>query len=66
MALSGIHFKMRQKIINKLKKAGATSKEEAVTIDEAELDLLEQQWLNYFAGSFLGKIKKTEDRRYYV
>ncbi len=66
MALSGIHFKMRQKIINKLKKAGATSKEEAVTVDQAELNLLEQQWLNYFAGSFLGKIKKTKDQRYYI
>jgi len=35
-------------------------------IEEAELDLQEQQWLNYFAGAFLGEIKKTEDKRYYV
>ncbi|MFB0523852.1 MAG: hypothetical protein ACETV1_08890, partial [Candidatus Bathyarchaeia archaeon] len=23
-------------------------------------------WLNYFAGSFLGTIKKTKDNRYYI
>jgi len=28
--------------------------------------LQEQAWLNFFAGAFLGKIKKTEDHRYYV
>jgi len=57
---------MCQRIVNKLEKAGATSIQKAVTIYEAELDLQEQQWLNYFAGVFLGEIKKTEDKRYYV
>jgi len=66
LSLSGIQFKMRQKIMNKLEKAGATTKGKAVTIEEAELDLKEQNWLSYFAGAFLGKIKKTEDKRYYV
>jgi len=66
LALSGIHFRMRQKIIDKLRKAGATSKEKAATIEEARFDLEELQWLNYFVGIFLGKIKKTKDRRYYV
>ena len=66
MTLSGIQFKMRQRIINRLEKAGATSKEKAVTTEEAELDLEELQWLNYFAGIFLGRIKKTEDKRYYI
>ena len=41
-------------------------KDKAVTIEEAELDLKEQAWLDYFAGAFLGKIKKTEDQRYYI
>ena len=50
----------------KIEKAGATSIEKAVTVEEAELDLQEQQWLKYFAGAFLDKIKKTEDKRYYV
>jgi len=57
---------MHHKIISKIEKAGATSKEKAVTIEEAELDLQEQEWLGYFAGIFLGEIKKTEDKRYYV
>lgn len=57
---------MRHKILNKLRKAGAVSKAKAVTIREAALDYQEQMWLDYFAGAFLGKIKKTDDRRYYV
>jgi hypothetical protein len=64
--LSGIQFKMRQRIVNKLEKAGATSIQKAVTTEEAKFDLQEQQWLSYFAGGFLSKVKKTQDRRYYV
>ena len=66
MYLSGIQFKMQQQLIHKFEKAGATSKEKAVTVKEAKLDITEQYWLGYFAGEFLGKIKKTEDQRYYV
>ena len=66
LAFSGIQFKMRQKIMNKLEKAGATIEDKAVTIEEAELDLKEQNWLNYFAGGLLSKIKKTKDQRYYI
>ncbi len=66
MSLSGIQFKMRQKIMNKLEKAGAIREEKAVTIEEAELDSKELHWLTYFAGAFLGKIKKTKDQQYYV
>ncbi len=57
---------MRQRIVNRLEKAGATSREKAVSIEEAELDMQEQQWLNYFAGAFLEIIKKTKDQRYYI
>jgi len=57
---------MRQRIVSKLKKAGATSIQKAVTIEEAKLDLQEQLWLDYFAGVFLGKVKKTKDQRYHV
>jgi hypothetical protein len=64
--LSGIQFKMRQRIVNKLEKAGATSIQTAVTTEEAKLDLQEQQWLSYFAGGFLSEVKKTQDRRYYI
>jgi hypothetical protein len=64
--MSGIQFKMHQRIIHKFKKAGATSWDKAVTFDEANLDLQEQYWLDYFAGIFLGRIKKTRDHRYYI
>jgi len=57
---------MHYRIISKIEKAGATSIEKAVTIEEAGLDMQEKQWLNYFAGTFLDRIKKTEDKRYYV
>jgi len=57
---------MRYRIAFKIEKAGATSIEKAVTVEEAELDLEELQWLDYFAGGFLSTIKKTEDKRYYI
>ncbi len=64
--MSGIQFKMRQRLIRKFEKVGAISEETAVTFIEAKLDLSEQYWLSYFAGSFLGSIKKTKDHRYYI
>ena len=57
---------MEHRIIRKFEKAGATSKENAVTITKAKLNLEEQCWLEYFAGAFLGKIKKTENHLYYI
>ena len=66
MAMSGIQYKMQQRIIYKIEKAGANSWEKAVTIEQANLDMQEELWLDYFAGDFLGKIKKTIDRRYYI
>jgi hypothetical protein len=64
--MSGIQFKMEQRLIRKFKQAGATSKEKAVTFEEAKLDMQEHFWLEYFAGTFLGRIKKTRDQRYYL
>lgn len=66
MSMSGIQFKMQQRLIRKFEKVGAVSMETAVTFVEAKLDLQEQYWLDYFAGSFLGSIKKTKDHRYYI
>ena len=66
MALYGVQFKMRHRIISKLKEVGATSREKAVAIEDAGLDTREQRWLRYFAGAFLGRIKKTKDKRYYI
>ena len=57
---------MGYRLASKLEKAGATSKGTAVTVEEAGLDLQEQAWLHYFAGAFLGRIKKTKDKRYYI
>ena len=56
---------MRQRLIRRFEKVGAISEETAVTIEGAKLDMQEQGWLDYFAGSFLGSIKKTVDHRYY-
>ena len=64
--MSGIQFRMQNRLVRKFEKAGATSEETAVTFEEAKLDLQEQCWLDYFAGSFLGCIKKTRDHRYYL
>jgi hypothetical protein len=64
--MSGIQFKMHQRLIRKFARAGATSEDTAVTFEEADLDLQEQCWLDYFAGTFLGSIKKTKDHKYYI
>jgi hypothetical protein len=65
-AMYGTEFVMENRLIRKFEKAGATSKERAVTFQEAKLDIKEQYWLEYFAGVFLGKIKKTENHLYYI
>jgi hypothetical protein len=64
--MSGIQFKMQNRLVRRFEKVGAISEETAVTFIEANLDLQEQYWLPYFAGSFLGSIKKTRDHRYYL
>lgn len=66
MSLSGFQYKIQYKILHKLEKAGAKSKDTAVTCGEAELDDQEEIWLDYFAGAFLDRIKKTTDHRYYI
>ena len=66
LSFSGLENIMLHRIVSKIGRAGATSKAKAVTIEEAELDLQEQHWLSYFAGAFLGKVKKTEDKKYYI
>ena len=62
----GIQYKIQQRLVRKFEKAGATSIEKAVSFEEAKLDIQEQCWLDYFAGSFLGAIKKTKNHLYYV
>jgi len=62
----GTEVVMEYRLVRKFEKAGATSKERAVTFEEAKLNIEEQYWLDYFAGVFLGKIKKTENHLYYI
>jgi hypothetical protein len=64
--MSGIQFKMKSRLMRKFEKVQAISEETAVTFEEANLNEQEQYWLDYFAGSFLGSIKKTKDHRYYI
>ena len=66
MSVYGIQFVMQERLVRKLEKAGATCEDKAVTFEEAKLNEQEQYWLNYFAGAFLGKIKKTQNNRYYI
>ncbi|MFZ7136825.1 MAG: hypothetical protein ACOWW1_00175 [archaeon] len=66
MSAYGLQFEMEHKIVRKFEKAGATSFETAVSEEDAHLNTHEQFWLGYFAGIFLGKIKKTQNHRYYV
>ena len=64
--ISGLLFGLEERISAKLKNAGATSKEKAITAQEASLDMQEQNWLNYIAGGLFARVKKTKDKRYYV
>jgi hypothetical protein len=66
LSLSGLQFKMRHRIIQKLRDVGAVSRKTAVTIEKANFNNQEQIWLKYFAGAFLGKVKKTKDNRYFI
>ena len=65
MSMSGIEFKMRQRIIRKFEEIGAISKKTAVQFTAAKLDLQEQFWLPYFGGSFIASIKKPAGQLYY-
>lgn len=64
--MSGFQFVMLDRLVRKFVKAGATSIDKAVSFQEANLNEQEQYWLEYFAGAFLGKIKKTKNGRYYL
>jgi hypothetical protein len=59
-------FEMQERIASKLKAVMANSRDRAVTVQEADLDASEQNWLNYIAGGLFATVKKTQDKRYYV
>jgi hypothetical protein len=57
---------MQQRIASKLRAAGAYSKDKAVTAQEVDFDVPEQNWLDYIAGGLFALVKKTQDKRYYI
>jgi hypothetical protein len=63
--VSGTVFKMEQGIRAKLVAAGANSEANAVTIQEADFDMQEENWLGYVAGGLFATIKK-KGNKYYV
>ncbi|MBZ5529527.1 MAG: hypothetical protein LAN71_16725 [Acidobacteriia bacterium] len=65
-AVGTIFLVIQEQIWIKLMAAGATSIERAVTVQEAHLDMQEQNWLNYVAGGLFSRVKKTPDKRYYT
>jgi len=57
-------IKKKFSILNKLDKAGALSRETAVSPDKAHLNWQEKEWLSYLAGG-TERIQKTKDGLYY-
>jgi len=51
-------FEMQERIASKLRAVGANSRDKAVTVQEADLDSPEQNWLNYIAGGLFAMVKK--------
>jgi hypothetical protein len=63
---SGTLYATQQRIIAKLSAMHATSKEKAVTTQQAHLDTQEKNWLHYIAGGLFAEVKETKDKRYYI
>ena len=63
---SGVLYGLEATIRAKLVAIGATSREKAVSSQEAHFNLREQNWLDYIAGGMFALVKKTGDRRFYV
>jgi hypothetical protein len=64
--VSGTLLAIQQQISAKLLAVNATSRENAVTAQEAHLDVQELNWLHYIAGGLFARVKKTKDKCYYV
>ena len=59
-------LRMEYSIRDKLRSVGATSKDTAVTIEEANLNMKELNWLSCIAGGMFASVKKTRNKRYYI
>jgi hypothetical protein len=63
---SGILYAIQARITSKLAAAGATSRETAVTGQQADFSMKEQNCIGYIAGGMGATIKKTIDGRVYI
>ena len=63
---SGILYAIQARITSKLVAVGATSREKAVTGQQAQFSMKEQNWIDYIAGGMGATVKKTIDGRFYV
>ena len=65
-ATSGIHFAIEAGIKEKLSSVGAISRKKAVTCQQANFSMQEQNWIDYIAGGMFAKVKKDGTGRFYV
>ena len=63
--LAGIVYSINYRVVDKLRKAGAVSRDKAMMPETANLNLQEIEWLQYLACD-ASTIKKTRDGRYYI
>ena len=63
---TGILFGLEATMRTKLRAIGATSREKAVTSQEADFNQQELNWMDYIAGGMFSIIKKTRNKRFYV
>jgi hypothetical protein len=66
LGCGGHIYAMQQRIKAKLLALDATSREKAVSAQEANLDRDESNWLSYVAWDLFAIVKKTKDMRYYI
>jgi hypothetical protein len=63
--MGGVAAIISYKVVDKLRKAGAVSRDKAMTPSTANLDFQETEWLQYLACD-ASTIKKTRDGLYYI
>lgn len=63
---TGVLYGLEMSIRSKLIAMGATSKEKAVTIKQANFSIQEENWIGYVAGGLFAEVKKTKDGKLYV
>ena len=64
--MSGTMYGVEESIKAKLIAAGATSRNKAVSAEDANLDAQEQNWLHYIPGGMFARVKKAASNQYYV